>query len=335
MERKVILRADASPTIGMGHFIRTLALAEMLRDDFYCVYATRKPTDYQKQEINQLCKALIELPDDNSHYQKLLEVLKGDEIVVLDNYYFDTEYQKRIKEKGCKVVCIDDMHDKHYVADVVINHAPGLVEDNFSVDKNSKILLGLKYALLRKQFNDNYNSRTRCIRLPEHLLITFGGADFNNLTCKYLLELNKSSKFNKVSIITGVAYTFIEELKKIINSIDDIDIYHHSSVNVSQIIKIVENVDIAIAPSSTILYELIHLNVPVLSGYYTENQINIYKGFAELDVIFKGNDLNDTSHVISILKGITSSDILNISEKQMNLFDGLSGERIKTELMKL
>ena len=32
--QKIYFRADASATIGYGHFIRTLALADMLKDDF-------------------------------------------------------------------------------------------------------------------------------------------------------------------------------------------------------------------------------------------------------------------------------------------------------------
>lgn len=31
--QKIYLRADASAAIGYGHFIRTLALADMLKDD--------------------------------------------------------------------------------------------------------------------------------------------------------------------------------------------------------------------------------------------------------------------------------------------------------------
>ena len=36
--QKIYLRADASAAIGYGHFIRTLALADMLKDDFDCTF---------------------------------------------------------------------------------------------------------------------------------------------------------------------------------------------------------------------------------------------------------------------------------------------------------
>ena len=120
-KRKIYFRADAGPNIGYGHYIRSLALADMLKQDFDCTMFTQVPTDYQLRECETVCP-IVALPDDESKFQKFLEYLKGDEIVVLDNYFYTTDYQRAIKAKGCKLVCIDDIHDKHYVADVVINH---------------------------------------------------------------------------------------------------------------------------------------------------------------------------------------------------------------------
>ena len=71
--------------------------------------------------------------------------------MVLDNYFFTTDYQRTIKEKGCCLVCVDDMHDKHYVADVVINH--GLTDESlFDVEPYTKLCLGGDWALLRHPF---------------------------------------------------------------------------------------------------------------------------------------------------------------------------------------
>lgn len=42
-------RADADDTIGYGHWVRSLALADMLKEDFECIFCTQSPTDYQKK----------------------------------------------------------------------------------------------------------------------------------------------------------------------------------------------------------------------------------------------------------------------------------------------
>ena len=154
--KKVILRADGNSEIGMGHFYRTLALGEMLKNDFECIFATQTPVRQQINELKKTFGNLINLPANDTHFNQFLNHLNGNEIVVLDNYYFDTSYQKKIQDKGCKLVCIDDIHDKHYVADIVINHAPGLNKSVFSTENYTKLLLGLDYTLLRKDFLSDF-----------------------------------------------------------------------------------------------------------------------------------------------------------------------------------
>ena len=122
-KRRIFFRADASPTIGYGHYIRSLALADMLKQDFDCTMFTQMPTDYQLREVQSVC-SIRYLSDTDAKFDEFLDKLHGDEIVVLDNYFFTTDYQRAIKSKGCKLVCIDDMHDKYFVADAIINSAP-------------------------------------------------------------------------------------------------------------------------------------------------------------------------------------------------------------------
>lgn len=168
-KRKIFFRADAGAQIGYGHFIRTLALADMLRDDFDCTFLTQSPSEYQQKEVEKVCP-LVALPSDDSKFEKFIDCLKGEEIIVLDNYFYTSEYQKQIKEKGCKLVCIDDMHDKHYYADVVINH--GLTDENlFDVEPYTRLCLGFDYALLRRPFIQVSNT----VKLPNSWFISFGG----------------------------------------------------------------------------------------------------------------------------------------------------------------
>ena len=104
MKPKVYFRADAGAEIGYGHFIRTLALADMLKDDFDCTFFTQCPTSYQRREVEKVCR-LAELPADDSKFDIFLDCLRGDEIVVLDNYFFTADYQRLIKRKGCRLIC--------------------------------------------------------------------------------------------------------------------------------------------------------------------------------------------------------------------------------------
>lgn len=294
-KRTIIFRADGDPFIGMGHFTRTLALAEMLNEHFHCIFATRQPTEYQIAEIEKICHGRIDLPEDDSHYDQFLTYLKGDEIVVLDNYYFTTEYQKAIKTKGCKLVCIDDIHDKHYVADVVINHAP-LNKDSFSTALYTRLLIGFDYALLRSEFFQNQPNKEAPQKLKKAFLC-IGGADFNNLTSKILDDLLEINQIEVITIIVGNAYQSYESLVEKVNEFSkkkQIELF--KNLNADEIINQMKNSDFAIVPCSTVLLEAISQKRPILTGYYVDNQKEIanhlknqYKNILVL------GDLNTTS----------------------------------------
>ena len=200
MKRKIYFRADASATIGDGHFIRTLALADMLKEDFDCVFYTVEPSAYQIGELLKVCH-YVPLSE-NTKFDDFLNSLDGSEIVVLDNYFYTTEYFQQIKSKGCKLVCIDDMHDKHYVADAIINHGP-VTSDEYDCEPYSKLFLGDKYKLLRKPFLAPPPTNMR----NNVALLNLGGADPFRLTDKIIsLLLQVSNRYEIVVILGDTVY---------------------------------------------------------------------------------------------------------------------------------
>ena len=264
-KRKIYFRADASAQIGYGHFIRTLALADMLKDDFDCTFFTQSPTDYQQREVEKVCP-LIALPSDESKFEKFLEYLSGDEIVVLDNYFFTSEYQSLISEVGCKLVCIDDIPSKHFYADAIINH--GFVNSKmYDVEDYSQVFLGPQYALLRKDFLNIHKAIHKCI----DCLVCFGGVDEYNLTEKVVRQNPKL----KICAIVGEHYKYIESL----SSNKNVEVL--CNLNAAQMAEKLSEAKTVICSSSTICYEALSCGCLVYSGYYVDNQIMLYSGLKD------------------------------------------------------
>lgn len=261
-KRKIFFRVDAGPKMGYGHFIRSLALADMLKQDFDCTMFTQTPTEYQLREAEDVC-AVVALPDDDSKFDKFLDYLKGEEIVVLDNYFFTTEYQRAIKAKGCQLVCIDDIHDKHYVADVVINH--GCTDKTlFDVEPYTQLCLGMDYALLRRPFQNPVQHK----RVPNSYAICFGGTDVYNLTFEYAKELSKRNC--AIFAIIGDSFNYEETLRALPN----VEIRKRLSADaMASLFRSVENV---ICSASTTCYEALACGANVYAGWYVENQKEIY-----------------------------------------------------------
>lgn len=325
MKPIVYIRADGNSQIGLGHVIRCTALVEMLKDDFKCTFLIQKPSEFLINEIENAGADFIEIPETQNYISEAKEIamkhIGKNCIVVLDGYNFDTEYQQIIKNAGCKLVCIDDMHDKHYVADVVINHAPGLQEKDFSKEVYTKLLLGLEYSLVKKVFREYNTQKVKINEFPKSILIIFGGADLYNLTQLYTEIIVSMNKFNKINIITGSAYNYLDQLEMFLIEKKEKNISHFHNVTAEKLKQIALVSDIAIAPSSTILFELLFLNLPVISGYYINNQKEIYKGFAELDLIFRMEDINEVSRFEQVLSDISVFDVNRIIMNLKNTFN--------------
>lgn len=265
-KRLIVFRADAGEQIGYGHFVRTLALADILKEEFECVFVTQTPTDYQKKEVERICP-LIELPSNNSKFSIFREMLSGKELVVLDNYFYSTEYQRKIKNKGCRLVCVDDMHDKHYVADAVINY--GLDERQMlDVEPYTKLFVGLDWALIREPFR---SSRFMQKREKGHIVISFGGVDRSNFTTKISKIIASSSRVRRITAIVGDAFLFEEEL----GAVDKIKI--ERNLTAFQLADLFCRVEFAILSSSTICIEALACKCVVFAGWYTENQKGVYQ----------------------------------------------------------
>ena len=307
MKQRIYFRADAGREIGYGHFIRTLALADMLKDDFDCVFVTQSPTAYQQAEVSGVCP-LVGLPATDARLGMFLNMLEGDEIVVLDNYFYDTDYQRAIKAKGCKLVCIDDMHDKHYVADVVINHA--LSESIlFSKEVYTHLCLGPSWALLRKPFLENalfvQKNRLKASGV-ERVTVCFGGVDVFRLTERVSAILAK---------IPGIKY------------IDCIDSLHRRDAR--GIADSLMAADMAFVSASTVCMEAFACGVPVAAGYYVDNQIGVYEEYKRRGYIIPLGNLLDRELEQRVKSAVVGKSPVNVyvgdvARKYVNLFGSIT-----------
>ena len=305
-KRKIYFRADAGPKIGYGHFIRSLALADMLKQDFDCTMFTQTPTDYQIREAEAICP-IVALPNDDSKLELFLNQLQGDEIVVLDNYFFTTEYQRSIKEKGCKLVCLDGMVTKHYVADVVLNQSLDLQRSDFSVEPYTKLLLGLEYVLLRKPFYTAGEQRGSRKTEKKTVVVGFGGADPFNLLREYVSLLNGLPDVEKIIAIAPN--------KEFDLNAEKLELRHQ--VTAEELVNIYLDADFGILPSSTMLKEAIACHLPVISGYFVDNQIQTYESYKRHNLIYGIGDFRTEdakAQLQQLVQGGSGFDAIDFDE---------------------
>lgn len=281
---KIFFRADGHSAMGLGHVVRSLALAEMLRADFEVHFMTRTPLPFLRQQILEVCESVIELPaveDDLLEAQHLLENhLTGTEIVVLDGYHFNTEYQRLIKKKENKLVCIDDIHAYHFVADVVINHAGGVSETEYSAEPYTQFYLGLKYALLRKPFREAAKNRDYPARERNSLFICLGGADPKNDTLSVLRKCEQLNNLRKCYVVVGAAYQFKNEMEAYLKT-TSLDIELLTNLSAENMVYYMKKCGAAITSPSSVSLEYLSVGGCLYLKLIADNQKRIAQYYLE------------------------------------------------------
>jgi len=306
--------------MGLGHVIRSLALVEMLNENFECHFFIRNPLPSLKSKILSVCQSIIELPktEDNESEAHMLvnRYFTGHEIVVLDGYHFKTEYQRIIKSKGCKLVCIDDIHAYHFMADAIINHSGGIYTDDYSAEPSTRFYLGMQYAILRPTFYEAAKSRNFDNK-EDNIFICLGGADPDNMTISILQKLENAEVKEKCYIVIGIAYSHADQLYKVIEK-SNLSICVLHNIDSHEMVKYMKKCKIAITSASTIAYEYASVGGELYLLPIAENQQKVYAYFVKEKIGFT-IDHQFLSH--------SSSEINDMYQAQSNALDGKQQKR--------
>src|SRR5215211_6709934 len=129
----MLVRADASAAIGMGHAMRCLALAQALGDEQgrRTVFLMADPPGAfaERAAPDGIPVAALEAApggEEDAAATLALAAQHGAEWVVVDGYHFDGGYQRALVAGGARVLAFDDHgHAGTYHADLVLNQNLG------------------------------------------------------------------------------------------------------------------------------------------------------------------------------------------------------------------
>jgi UDP-2,4-diacetamido-2,4,6-trideoxy-beta-L-altropyranose hydrolase len=206
----ILFRVDAGPSMGMGHLMRCLALAQALeKDDVKTYFALDKATLALCQSRSDCDSEMLLLPEQSqsavqiSSLQAIL-IDKNIDALVLDGYHFTRAYRQGLGGLNCQLILFDDNNDGgELYADLVINGAQNAVSLGYQhTAARADYCLGAQYRVLRQEFIQPPPSwQTR------HLLtLCMGGSDPKQLSLPLLKALHEQGFTHPLCLITGGAY---------------------------------------------------------------------------------------------------------------------------------
>jgi len=301
----------------------------MLAPHYECIFVTndpgKLPAGFSELQIPvaEVEKFQYKIPAERKESDEtpfdLDPFITGDEVVVTDGYWFGPVYQRRIKDKGCKLVCVDDEASGKFYADIIINHAPGVTPANYKTPDYTFFALGADYAMLRPLFL-RQAALERKRRPVSTALICFGGSDYLNLTIPSVKAVIGTGHFSKIFVVTGAGYLNGNELKAAVSGADSVSLY--SNLDEPELLSLMLRSDLAVVPASGILFEALAAECLAVSGMYTANQRQIYEGFIQQNAIFGCGDFSELGK--DLRRFLTDSD----TWQPRKLIDGLSASRI-------
>ena len=321
MASKLYIRTDGGPDIGLGHINRCLAFADFLKTDFAITFLCKEIPSSSSEEIIKEGYKLILIKNEFDFISKL----NSDITVLLDGYHFYSDLQKAIKYMGCPLVCIDDIQDRHYYADLVINHGPGINIKKYSAESYTKFLTGTDYIMLRKAFlRNNINN----VEKNNDFLICVGGSDPNDYTYKICKTISESEKNYSITAIVGNSYN--GKLNELNNSVKIL-----KNISSNEVSKAMQKSRIGFFPASTIAFEAIAMRLPFIVFYYVDNQSFFYNYLVKNEIALPV-DLNNTDALkIDNLFSTLENNGERFLSRSKKLIDFKSPERIKNALKKL
>ena len=329
----VVFRVDASAKIGIGHLIRCLALSEELSSRGKKCYLLSKIEDSRLiEEVNKyniknynISRKLTLMED----LEQLIAFSTKNNIewIITDHYDIDADYLRVIKEKGFKLLSIDDTAQIHYYSDIVLNQNIGAKKLAFSAEKYTRFLLGPKYIMIRNYLLGKNLKRKN--NETQTILIVFGGSDYWNLTLKAVKSLETIGGNVKLLVISGPINRHYDGIKRYIyNSKCEIDLISSPR----DIANVYQKTDLALTAGGSTCYELAYYGIPNLIITVADNQVNIARELDRQQVsiyLGKQNEVSGKQIKETVEKVLISESLRKkMSIKGKKLVDGQGKVRI-------
>ena len=348
MPPTLLIRADASVSIGTGHIMRMIALGQAWQAQggevhFLCAEITSALEERLASEGFQLSRisAVLGSKEDLGQTTHLItETLQADiqnARVVLDGYHFGADYQLGIKAAGFKLLVVDDYgHADFYHADWVLNQNISAREELYAKrSPDTNLLLGPKFVMLRKEFLAKKGWQREIAPVAKKIFVTLGGSDPDNVTLKVIQALIDLDLH--VKVVVGGSNPHLREIESFLHSQKDSTALIEVIVNATNMPELMAWADVAVAAAGSTSWELAFMGLPNLVFILADNQVEIAEGLAAQQVAISIGRPSPEALVYFKEKlsqlAVSHTERHRISEVSHELVDGSGAKRVLAEMV--
>lgn len=321
----ILFRADASTTMGSGHVMRCLTLAEALsRRGHSCRLACTAETPRIVAALERAPVEVVTLPDTAWNDPAALSVLMPPDWLVVDHYGLDEAYERALRGWAGRILVIDDLADRRHDCDLLLDQTPGRDAGRYTplVPASAMILAGPRHALLRPDF-----ARLRGSEPPAHghLLVSLGGTDPLDASGLVLDAIARSGLEVAVTVVMGRAAPHLESVRAKAARLSPPATVE---VDVADMAALMSRCDMAVGAAGTSALERCCLGLPTLLLVIADNQREVAAGLEQAGAALSCPlDLASVTDGLRRLAGDADARRA-MAERARALCDGLGAERL-------
>ncbi len=369
---QVFFRMDASQTIGSGHAMRCLSLANELKKRGIKVTlfsAILEP--FMVNKIQNAGHSVVILPEvtdpspagtDYGHWLGVSEgqdaarfiaaaakIPPGDlQAVVVDHYGIGEAWERPVAAAlDAPIFAIDDLSNRAHHCAALIDTTYGKSAADYAglIPDNAQTYIGPDYALLRPDF-----AAARPASLArrdqifadggpvQNILIAMGGVDQGNLTTQILTAIEERCAAANVHIhiLIGGAFAHMGALKSAMIQSPAKTRLHH---NISDVAALLSEMDLCIGASGSSTWERCCLGLPTINLVIADNQTTIADKLTRAGAIVDGGTADEFNAAVFNAQIFTpllsdTAKLQTLSQNSRDICDGRGVTRTALTLIR-
>ena len=336
MSQKALFRLDSGGQFGLGHVMRSKALADALLD--LSIKSTFAAVNIHS---NSAVKphTLIELESED----EFLFLAQSYDVIIVDHYGYTSELFFELSQlKQSILVLLDDECNRGALyADMVCNPVKGTELLPYKeVAPNANLLLGSEYIIIRSLFLRQEQAplfELSAFKRRKSLVVTFGGSDVRELTIPVLNLIHQSSLSEfEVIVVTSVGFQNVNNIEALSQQ------YHFQHLHdVENMAAVFSQAKLAISAAGSTAFELAYCGVPSVFAVVADNQLlsireQCQSGWCQMvDCREKSKSLDNAAELVLLAEKMLSTRSLEaLSQKAQNQIDGRGAQRIASSIQK-
>lgn len=265
-----VFRADASATVGGGHVMRCLSLAQSLQAlGWRCGFAVNATAG---ETVPALRAEALQVVADAATPQPLWPA--GADWLIVDHYGLGAAWEAEQRGWAKRILAIDDIADRRHDCDILLDQTFGREAEDYDslVPDRCRVLAGSDYALLRPTFaraRAGSLARRAAAGALRRILVSLGATDPDNHTAAVLEGIAESGLALAVDVVLGSGAPHLEAVRR---ACAELPLQASLHVDTEDMPRLMTAADLAVGAAGTSTWERCCLGLPALLVVIAENQ---------------------------------------------------------------